>query len=149
LDVDEAISLADAFFHSSLVEQTGIDSILKVWASTLSQETDLEVVDRLRNFLFGAPGSGGLDLVSLNIQRGRDHGLADFNAVREAYGLDTFNSFADITSDVELQGRLEALYGDVNNIDLWVGLLAEDHADGSSLGETATKLRVRLVCTNR
>jgi len=140
LDVDEAISLADAFFNASLLEETGIDSILKAGASTLSQETDLEVVDSLRNFLFGAPGSGGLDLVSLNIQRGRDHGLADFNSVREAYGLETYGSFADITSDVELQGKLEALYGDVNNIDLWVGLLAEDHAEGSSLGETATTI---------
>lgn len=140
LDVQDAVSLAQAFFNSSMLEEAGIDSILKAGASTLSQETDLEVVDSLRNFLFGAPGSGGLDLVSLNIQRGRDHGLADFNSVREAYGLETFDSFAEITSDVELQEKLETLYGDVNNIDLWVGLLAEDHAAGSSLGETATTI---------
>ncbi|EMI43934.1 peroxidase family protein [Rhodopirellula sp. SWK7] len=140
LDVQDAVSLAQAFFNSSMLEDTGIDSILKAGASTLSQETDLEVVDSLRNFLFGAPGSGGLDLVSLNIQRGRDHGLADFNSVREAYGLETFDSFAEITSDVELQEKLETLYGDVNNIDLWVGLLAEDHAADSSLGETATTI---------
>ncbi|TWU23268.1 peroxidase [Novipirellula galeiformis] len=138
LDVEDAISLADAFFNSSLLEETGIDSILKSGASTLSQETDLEVVDSLRNFLFGQPGSGGFDLVSLNIQRGRDHGLADFNSVREAIGLEAYDSFDQITSDVELQGKLETLYGDVNNIDLWVGLLAEDHAEGSSLGETST-----------
>ncbi|WP_419195124.1 peroxidase family protein [Novipirellula herctigrandis] len=138
LEVQEAISLAEAFFNPSLLEETGIDSILKSGASTISQETDLEVVDSLRNFLFGAPGSGGLDLVSLNIQRGRDHGLADFNSVRVAYGFDAYDSFSDITSDVELQGKLETLYGDVNNIDLWVGLMAEDHANGSSLGETST-----------
>lgn len=137
-DVDEPVSLAGAFFQPELLEETGIDSFLKYASSTLSQEIDLEVVDSLRNFLFGAPGSGGLDLVSLNIQRGRDHGLADYNSTREAYDLAPVESFADITSDSDVQSNLEALYGDVNNIDLWVGLMAEDHTDDGSLGETAT-----------
>ncbi len=140
LVAEESISLVDAFFNPSLLEDYGIDTLLKASASHLSQEIDLEVVDSLRNFLFGAPGSGGLDLVSLNIQRGRDHGLADFNSVRVAYGLDAYESFDQITSDTELAAELESLYGDINNIDLWVGLLAEDHAEGSSLGETSTTI---------
>ncbi|WP_145076224.1 peroxidase family protein [Aureliella helgolandensis] len=135
--VGEEIPLTEAFLNPQLLEETGIDSILKYDASTLAQEIDLEVVDSLRNALFGPPGSGGLDLVALNIQRGRDHGLADYNATREAYGLEAFDSFDDITSDVELQQNLESLYGDVNNIDLWVGLLAEDHVRNASVGELA------------
>ncbi|EMI19441.1 heme peroxidase, animal [Rhodopirellula maiorica SM1] len=140
VEIREALSLANAFFNPSLLEETGIDSILKAGASSLSQEVDLEVVDSLRNFLFGAPGSGGFDLVSLNIQRGRDHGLADLNSVRTAYGLQAYESFSEITSDSELSAKLESLYGDVNNIDLWVGLLAEDHAEDSSLGETSSTI---------
>ena len=31
---------------------------------------------------------------------------------------------------------MAALYKDVNNIDAWVGMLAEDHLPGSSLGAT-------------
>ena len=138
LDTEDAVALADAFFNPSLLEESGIDSVLKAGASTLSQETDLEVVDSLRNFLFGQPGSGGFDLVALNIQRGRDHGLDNFNATRVSIGLEAYESFDEITSDVDLQGKLESLYGDVNHIDLWVGLMAEDHAQGSSLGETST-----------
>ncbi len=134
-EVRDGISLAEAFHNPQLLEETGIDSLLKYEASTQAQEVDLEVVDSLRNLLFGAPGSGGLDLAALNIQRGREHGLADYNSTRQAYGLDAVDSFAEITSDVELQGKLESLYGDVNNIDLWVGLLAEDHLRGSSVGE--------------
>jgi peroxidase len=139
-DVDEPLSLAGAFFVPELLEETGIDSFLKYASSTLSQEIDLEVVDSLRNFLFGPPGAGGFDLVSLNIQRGRDHGLADYNATREAYGLDPAQSFADVTSNEDVQANLESLYGNVNNIDLWVGLLAEDHTENGSLGETATTI---------
>ncbi len=139
-DIDEPIALADAFFQPSILEETGIDSLLKYASSTLSQEIDLEVVDGLRNFLFGPPGAGGLDLVSLNIQRGRDHGLADYNSTRVAYGLDAVESFDQITSNADVQANLESLYGDVNNIDLWVGLLAEDHTESGSLGETATAI---------
>ncbi|MEO1526373.1 MAG: peroxidase family protein [Planctomycetota bacterium] len=142
LDVQEAVSLADAFFNPSMLEETGIDSVLKYGSSIVSQEIDLQVVDSLRNFLFGPPGAGGLDLVSLNIQRGRDHGLDDYNGTRVAYGLEAFESFEELTSDVELQQNLETLYGDVNNIDLWVGLLAEDHARDGSLGELASTIIV-------
>lgn len=138
VDLEEPISLANAFFNPSALEDTGIEALLKYGSSTLSQEIDLEVVDSLRNFLFGPPGAGGFDLVSLNIQRGRDHGLADFNSTREAYGLDAYESFDQLTSDTDVQEKLESLYGDINNIDLWVGILAEDHAQDSSIGETAS-----------
>ncbi|MDA8745512.1 dockerin type I domain-containing protein [Rubripirellula amarantea] len=139
-DVAEPIALANAFFQPQILEETGIDSFLKYASSTLSQEIDLQVVDGLRNFLFGPPGAGGLDLVSLNIQRGRDHGLADYNSTRVAYGLDAVESFDQISSDPDVQANLESLYGDVDNIDLWVGLLAEDHTENGSLGETATTI---------
>ncbi|MFO1000634.1 MAG: peroxidase family protein [Planctomycetaceae bacterium] len=136
LPVRDEVSLAEAFFNTSLVKENGIDSALKYLASDPSMEVDTEVVEGVRNFLFGPPGAGGLDLASLNIQRGRDHGLADYNDTREAIGLPRVTSFAEITSDEALQAKLESLYGSVDDIDLWVGGLAEDHVRGSSVGET-------------
>jgi hypothetical protein len=132
--VDGQVSLADAFFNPTLFKQTGVDGMLKYAASTHAEAFDNQLVDSLRNFLFGAPGQGGLDLAGLNIQRGRDHGLADYNTVRAAYGLPRVTSFAQITSDPTLQAKLQQLYGSVNNIDLWVGIMAEDHVRGSSVG---------------
>lgn len=134
--VRDEVSLRDAFFNPDLVKETGIDSMLKYAASTNAEELDNKIVDSLRNFLFGLPGQGGFDLASLNIQRGRDHGLGDYNSVREAYGLARVDSFSDISSDPAVQQTLASLYGAVDNIDLWVGGLAEDHVAGSSLGET-------------
>ena len=119
--VADEVELSQAFFNPPLVTQNGIDPILKYLASDPASEIDTKVVDSVRNFLFGPPGSGGLDLASLNIQRGRDHGLADYNTVRAAYGLPKVTSFAQITSDPQLQAQLKQLYGSVNNIDLWVG----------------------------
>jgi hypothetical protein len=128
------LPLSEAFSNPGVVQEAGIDPILKYLASDRMQEVDTEVVDGVRNFLFGGPGAGGFDLASLNIQRGRDHGLADYNTTRAAYGLPCVATFAQITSDVALQKSLKSLYGSVNNIDLWVGGLAEDHVPGTSVG---------------
>ncbi|QDU96105.1 peroxidase family protein [Lignipirellula cremea] len=129
------LSLQHAFFAPQEIIDNGIDSLLRGLAASTSQELDNQVIDDVRNFLFGPPGSGGFDLTSLNIQRGRDHGLADYNQARVDYGLSPVTSFAEITSDPELQAALEQTYGSVDNIDLWVGGLAEDHAPGSSVGQ--------------
>lgn len=129
------LDLQNAFFAPDEIIDNGIDSLLLGAASQQAQEIDTMVVDDVRNFLFGEPGSGGFDLPSLNIQRGRDHGLADYNQTRVDFGLDPVESFSDITSDPELAAKLEEVYGDVNNIDVWVGALAEDHVAGASVGE--------------
>ena len=134
------LSLAEAFFNTgvfnpALPRHVGdIDPFLKAAASGNTQEVDLHVVDELRNMLFGAPGSGGFDLAALNIQRGRDHGIADYNTTRQAYGLSRVTSFSQITADTAVQQSLRKVYGSVDEIDLWVGGLAEDHVRNSSVG---------------
>ena len=126
------LSLQDSFFqHQNLSSPNQLDYILKGLAVDTQQEIDPHIVDGVRNFLFGEPiPGGGEDLATLNIQRGRDHGLADYNTVRVAYGLPAVTSFAQITSNVTLQNQLKTMYGNVNNIDLWIGALSEDHVAG-------------------
>jgi len=130
------LSIRDAFFNPSILQSdpTRLDLMLKGLASQRSQEVDLLLVDGVRNNLFGPPGAGGLDLAALDIQRGRDHGLPNYNFLRSAYGLEKVTSFAQISSDPEIQAKLEQLFGTVNNIDPFVGALAEDHLPGSSVG---------------
>ena len=130
------VPLRDAFFNPSLFKEKGLDPILRGLAAQKAQQIDPKIVDDVRNFLFGQPGMGGFDLASLNIQRGRDHGIADYNTVRIAYGLEPVKSFRDITSDIVVQSQLASVYGNVNDIDLWVGGLAEDHENGAMVGQT-------------
>ncbi len=132
--VADAVSLSDSFFNPGLLSANGVESVLKYLSSDPSSEVDTKIVNSVRNFLFGAPGQGGFDLASLNIQRGRDHGLADYNTMRTYYGLPRVTSFAQITSNTDLQQKLQSLYGSVNKIDAWVGALAEDHVRGGSTG---------------
>lgn len=140
--IRDPLALRDAFFNPAPLSEVGIDGIVKYLSSSRAQEIDTRVVDDVRNFLFGAPGQGGLDLAALNIQRGRDHGLADYNTVRVAYGLPRVMSFAQITPDTVVQQALQRAYGSVDSIDLWVGGLAERHLPGSSVGGTFTRILV-------
>lgn len=130
------LGLRDAFFHpDKMAYQGGPGEIFRGIGASYAQEVDLKMIDDVRNFLFGPPGAGGLDLASLNIQRGREHGLPDYNTAREGYGLKRVESFDEITSNVDVQNKLKALYGSVDNIDIFVGGLAEDHVTDSMVGE--------------
>ena len=133
----ENVPLKDSFFNPDLVvADGGIDTLLAGLIAQPAQALDTKLVDAVRNFLFGPPGAGGFDLAALNIQRGRDHGLADYNSARLALGLGAVASFAEVTSDPALRTALETAYADIDDVDLWVAGLAEDPLPGALVGET-------------
>ena len=103
-----------------------------------AQHLDIHLIDQVRNLLFAdPPGSGGRDLPAINIQRGRYHGIPSYNHVRRAYGRSPARSFAEVSSDPVVQGKLsEAFGGEIARLELWPGGLAEDHLPGAMLGET-------------
>jgi hypothetical protein len=131
-----SVSIAAAFFNPDFLKSNpgNVARMLKGLASQVGQENDVLLVDGVRNSLFGPPGAGGLDLAALDIQRGRDHGLPDYNNLRARYDLDEVTTFAEISSDPAIQARLEQLFGNVDNIDPFVGALADDHLPGTSAG---------------
>lgn len=132
---DGHLALRDAFFDSSrITDEGGIEPLLRGLAAQTCQKIDSNVIDDVRNFLFGQPGAGGFDLVALNIQRGRDHGLPSYNEMRASLGFERAQSFSDISSDPQIQQRLAEIYTTVEGVDLWVGGLAEDTVSASHLG---------------
>ena len=130
------VPLRDAFFTpGKLVSEGGIDPLLRGLVRQRMQAIDPFVVDDVRNFLFGEPGEGGFDLASLNIQRGRDHGLLSYNAMRRAMGLRPKANLGEISVDPLVRQRLATAYRSVEDVDAWVGGLAEDPRPGALVGE--------------
>lgn len=133
------IPVRDGSYNPGLLTETpeNLELLLKGASMQVSQEIDTKMVDDLRTFLFGPPGAGGLDLASLNIQRGRDVGLPSYPELvlsAQLPGGVFPASFADITSDPVKQAELASVYTDVSKVDAWVGMLAEDHEQGGSVG---------------
>lgn len=132
-----ALRLRQAFFNPmTILESGGIDPFFKGMAVQIQQGMDPQVIDDVRNFLFGPPGAGGLDLAAININRGRERGLADLNSVRAAFGLPKYRYFQQLNAGSAVFTRLFGLYKDINNIDPWVGMLAESPMPGALFGET-------------
>ena len=131
--------LKGSFFEPGLFTSNAYttDQIMGGLVARKCQEIDTKVVEDVRDFLFGENGATAcLDLVALNIQRGRDHGIPLYNDMREAAGLARKNSISEITANASVRQALSTLYNNnVNLIDAWVGGLAEDHVPDASLGE--------------
>lgn len=136
-------ALIDAFFNPSTLSEGGIEPLLLGLAAEPQQSNDPMLTDALRNQLFSIfiPGVGlvdnATDLGSLNIMRGRDHGLGTYNETRLALGLPPANDFDEITIDPVLAAALEAAYGagNVDDVDLYVGILLEEDVPNAILGE--------------
>ncbi len=134
------ILLQDAFFEPQNVAAKGINSLLQGLIYQEAQELDHLVVDGLRNFLFPA-GTGGLDLPAVNMQRGRDVGLPGYVKVCEELGLGEIEDFDDLPFDPEVVDLFSEAYSSVDEIDLWIGGIAEPSAGhGGLLGKTFTSI---------
>lgn len=135
------IPIHQMFFRTNEIMQGGIEPFIRGVMKRRAQEVDTLVVPALRNFLFSnVPQETGFDLIAMNIQRGRDHALPSYNRIRLLFGLRRAKRFRDITSNVGLQNRLQSVYGSVDRVEAWVGLMAEDHVKGGSVGRTLFKI---------
>ena len=132
--------LRELFFNNTFINKYGIDELLLGLVGNESQIVDRELAADLLDHLFERPGSPGLNLAALNIQRGRDHGLPGYNAFRKYCGLTDAKSFSNTFKEIknkENRRLLAKLYNDDPNLaDLWVAGLAEVPANGGMVGAT-------------
>ncbi|KAK7488478.1 hypothetical protein BaRGS_00020263, partial [Batillaria attramentaria] len=136
------LPLHRAFFAPyRLLEEGGIDPLLRgLFGAAAKKRMPGEFFNaELTEKLFVMANAIGQDLASLNIQRGRDHGLKFYNDYRELCGLQRASTFEDLRSEVHHRGtreKLEALYGHPDNIDLFIGGMSETPVEGAKIGPT-------------
>ncbi|KAF1957002.1 hypothetical protein CC80DRAFT_561492 [Byssothecium circinans] len=81
----------------------------------------------------------------LGIQQARRWGVATLNEVRSHFGMLPYRTFTDINSDPDVAASLEALYEDVDNVELYPGCVVEEAkqsmtpASGLCAGFTTTR----------
>ena len=127
--------LVDAFFNpGAFFINGGTDTFLRGLLSQQSRRIDEFVTRTLTNRLFERPGEAGTDLASLNIQRGRDHGLPSYRTFRN-FCAAKFGLRGQIEDSITRQ-RLRDVYNSEDDIDLWVGGLAETPLPGARIGPT-------------
>ncbi|XP_049627533.1 myeloperoxidase-like [Suncus etruscus] len=125
------VPLSQVFFATwRVVLDGGIDPILRGLMATpakLNRQNQI-VVDEIRERLFLQVMRIGLDLPALNMQRSRDHGLPGYNAWRQFCGLpvpQTVGELGTVMKNLDMARKLMEQYGTPNNIDIWMGGVAE------------------------
>nr|CAD7459093.1 unnamed protein product [Timema tahoe] len=126
------------FSPFALYKEGAFDDYLRGLSTQTCQRFDRFFSNELTDHLFQGDLDFGLDLVALNIQRARDHGLPPYNDWREVCGLpraSSWDSLLDVMDPKSLDS-LKSLYGSVDEIDLFVAAVAEKPLEGALLGQT-------------
>ncbi|CAG8440194.1 7816_t:CDS:10 [Funneliformis mosseae] len=110
-----------------LLKTFGIPSIVLSLALQRQEEVDIYMSDFMRSYVHRSVEQ--MDVAS------RDRGIPLYNDAREAFGLTRKSSWAEISSDPDVQKRLEDTYGTVDRVEALMGGLAEDHINGGNYGE--------------
>ncbi|MEL8056300.1 MAG: peroxidase family protein [Pseudomonadota bacterium] len=142
---DGNLDLRDTYYKAPdlITDNSSLEALLRGLAAQPHQALDVAIVDDLRNAFLAAPADNGLDAASLISERGRDHGLPDYNTMREDLGLARLDTITDITDDTTVSDNLTTAYGSINVIDPYVGGLAETPVAGSQLGELFQTIMIR------
>ncbi|XP_069697432.1 uncharacterized protein [Periplaneta americana] len=139
--VEPPILLRDGFFNPDMIYQVHmVDEITRGLVSTPMENMDQFVTGEITNHLFEdrhIPHSG-VDLIALNIQRGRDHAVRPYNDYRALCNLKRASSFEDLSREIppEVIARLKRIYATVDDIDLFPGGMSERPLQGGLVGPT-------------
>ncbi|KAK3875439.1 hypothetical protein Pcinc_019696 [Petrolisthes cinctipes] len=109
---------------NDVMSRESVEDLLRGLASQLAEKEDVVLCSDVRNKLFGPLEFSRRDLGALNIMRGRDNGLPDYNTVRKCFHLPPVGSWQDINPQLaqdnpQLLQQVKDLYAsDLMNIDL-------------------------------
>ncbi|XP_036149555.1 LOW QUALITY PROTEIN: uncharacterized protein LOC105828648 [Monomorium pharaonis] len=140
-NIDPPILLRDGFFNPDMLYQENmIDEMIRGLVTTPMETLDQFITGEVTNHLFeqrGIPHSG-VDLIALNIHRGRDHGLPSYNHYRALCNLKKATTFEDLSREMapEVIARMKRIYASVDDIDLFPGGMSERPLQGGLVGPT-------------
>lgn len=84
-----------------------------------------------------------LDLAAIDIMRDRERAIPRYNEFRELMHLPRVRSFDEINP--KYAPELERVYGDVDRVDLMVGLLAEKPPEGFAFSDTTFRVFILMA----
>ncbi|HKB93907.1 MAG TPA: peroxidase family protein [Gaiellaceae bacterium] len=95
---------------------------------------------------FDRPDGELLDLAAIDVLRVRERGVPRYNEFRRLFHLEPVRSFEELTGgDAALAAEIEGVYGDVERVDLLVGLYAEPKPQGFGFSDTAFRVFVLMA----
>jgi hypothetical protein len=91
------------------------------------------------------PDGSVIDLAAIDVLRVRERGVPRYNDFRELFHRGRVRSFEELTDNPEWADELRRVYGDVDRVDLMVGLYAEPLPKGFGFSDTAFRVFVLMA----
>lgn len=138
--INSTLSLVEYFYKPSVIETDQVfDGFLRGMVTQTSQKMDMNIISDVTSRLYAeGQDSLGLDAISLDIQRGRDHALPGYNQYRKYCGLPIAKNFDDFLDYIPLEmlKKLRKIYTSPNDVDLIIGGMLERPVEDGLLGPT-------------
>ncbi|KAH6921700.1 hypothetical protein HPB50_004118 [Hyalomma asiaticum] len=142
IDIDgqrSPFELQDFYFFPFYLYHGDMDNIIRGLLRHPGQHYDSFITEGVTHHLYRLRNdSYGLDLIALNLQRGREHGLrpyVDYLQYCTGYQATTFEDLLQYTPAHIVQ-LYSTLYDDVTDIDLFTGGITETSVQGGLVGPT-------------
>ncbi|XP_014367783.2 peroxidase isoform X1 [Papilio machaon] len=138
-NLERTLRLSDWYNRPSVIEEPdAFDGLARGLSYQPEDKADQYFDEETTQYLFRGNSTKGSDLRAIDIQRGRDHRLASYVALRRYCGLSVPKTFDDLSEYISKSNikKLKSLYKLVDDIDLTVGGALEKHARGALMGPT-------------
>jgi hypothetical protein len=86
-----------------------------------------------------------VDLAAIDVLRIRERGVPRYNEFRRLFHLKPAATFRELTDNPQWARELEEVYGDVERVDLMVGLYAEPLPKGFAFSDTAFRVFILMA----
>jgi hypothetical protein len=94
---------------------------------------------------FDRPDGTLIDLATIDILRTRERGVPRYNQFRRLFHLNPIGSFDEMTDNPAWARELEEVYGDVERVDLMIGMYAEPKPMGFGFSDTAFRVFILMA----
>ena len=91
------------------------------------------------------PDGTVVDLAAIDVLRVRERGVPRYNEFRRLFHLKPAATFEELTDNPEWAAELREVYGDVEQVDLMVGLYAEPLPKGFGFSDTAFRVFILMA----
>jgi Animal haem peroxidase len=91
------------------------------------------------------PDGTVVDLAAIDVLRIRERGVPRYNEFRRLFHLKPAATFEELTDDPTWAAELREVYGDVEKVDLMVGLYAEPLPKGFGFSDTAFRVFILMA----
>lgn len=95
---------------------------------------------------FKRPDGHDMDLAAVDVMRDRERGVPRYNEFRQLLRMPRVSSFRKLTKNKQWAAEIKKLYdGDIDKVDLMVGMYAEEPPKGFGFSDTAFRIFILMA----